>query len=95
MARIHEEYNGKGVEVLALNVIPQFSTAEFLAYMKRYKGGDHLYATDAGQQIALAYNIQYLGETRFIDRQGNIAGKGFPPGLSYQELKQAVDQLLR
>lgn len=95
MARIHEEYKDKGVELLALNIIPQYSSAEFLAYMKQYKGGDHFYATDTGQQVAVAYQIQYLGETRFIDREGNIAGKAFPPGVSYEELKQAVDQLLQ
>ncbi len=95
MARIHEEYKDKGVEVLALNVLPQYTTTEFMDYMKKYNGGDHLYATDTGQQVAEAYNIQSLGETRFIDRQGRVAGKAFPPGLSYGQLKQAVDQLLQ
>lgn len=95
MARIHDEYKDKKVTVLALNVLPQYSTEEFLAYMKRYKGGDHLYATDAGQRVALAYGVNTLGETHFINREGRVAAKAFPPGLSYEELKQTVDWMLQ
>lgn len=93
MARVHEEYKAKGVEVLALNVIPQYSTAEFLSYMKKYKGGEHLYATDAGQRIAAAYGVNFLGETVFIDRDGKITSRAFPPGLSYEELKSIIEPL--
>lgn len=95
MARIHDEYKDKKVNILALNVIPQYSTKDFLAYMKRYKGGDHLYATDTGQQVAELYKINYLGETAFINREGRLVAKAFPPGLDYEELKQTVDWMLQ
>lgn len=96
MARIHMEYKDKNVILLALNVLPQqFPVAQFMAYMRRYGGGDHVYASDEGQKVVVAYGVQYLGETVFIGRDGKITSRAFPPGLSYEELKQAVDQLLQ
>lgn len=94
MARIHDAYKGRAA-VLALNVLPDYTTAEFVAYAKRFGGGDHPYATDEGQKIAAAYGIRALGETIFIDQDGNVASHSYPPDLSYEELQQTVDQLLQ
>ncbi|MBI2886082.1 MAG: TlpA family protein disulfide reductase [Chloroflexi bacterium] len=95
MARLHEEYKGRNVQVVALNVIPASGEAAFLAWMKKYKGGDLVYATDSRLQVAQAYGVQYLGESVFIDRKEQIATRALPPGLSYEQMKQIVDQLLQ
>lgn len=95
MAHLYNEHSRTQLEMLALNIFPQYSVDEFLAYMKQYRGGDHLYAVDQGQAVSRAYGLQSLGVTVLIDQDGNIAGKTFPPGLAYEDLKAAVTQLLR
>lgn len=37
--------------------------------------GDHLYTMDRDQQVTLDYRVKTLGETVFIDRQGQVAGR--------------------
>ena len=95
MARLHQEYKNRNVQVLALNIIPQYTEAQFLSWMRRYKGGDHAYATDQTLQVAQAYEVRSLGETAFIDRDGRIAARAYPPGLAYEDLKQVVEGLLQ
>lgn len=94
LARLHDEYSPRKVQILAINVVPQFSGQEFLAYMKRLGGGAHLYAVDASLQIARAYGIRTLGESVFVDRRGELIERVFPPGLSYDAAKQLLDRLL-
>ncbi len=93
LARINEEYRDRGVEILALNVIPATPLPEFVQYMKARGGGDHLYATDARLAVAQAYRVQYLGTLIVVDRDGRVAGE-WGDAVSYDQLKQVVEQLL-
>ena len=79
----------------AVNIYPQYSQEEFLGYMRQHSGGDHVYIYEGGDAIARAFEVQSTGITVLIDKDGRIAGQTFPPGLVYEDLKRAVDQLLQ
>ena len=95
MAAVYDEYKDKGLEMLALNVIPSYGETAFLEYLDRYGRGNYPLATDSDQRIVVTYGVKSLGETVFIDQNGDIARRAFPPGLSYEELKAVVEPLLQ
>jgi hypothetical protein len=95
MARLYNEYKGKPLEMAAINVYPQFSQQAFMNYMRQHNGGDHVYIYDQGAIIARSYEVGTSGITVLVDREGRIARRVVGTGLSYDELKNAVDQLLQ
>lgn len=92
LARIHQEYGAKDVDILALNVIPATSDRAFVDYMKARGGEAYYYATDTQLTVAQAYRIQYLGTLVAIDGHGQIAAQYIEP-VSYDQLKETIEQL--
>lgn len=93
LAQLKDEY-GDYVEVLVLNVVPQYTSAEFVSWIKKHGSGDLPYATD-GLNVALSLRVVSLGETVFIDGDGRVVARAQPPGLSYEELREVVQRVTR
>ena len=94
MARLHSESDQAKVAMMAINIFPQYSEQEFLAYMAQHKGAAHYYALDKNSSITRSYGVQSTGVTVIIDNKGRIAEMVLPPGLTYDELKALIEGLI-
>lgn len=93
LARIHREYQQKGVEVLILSVWPRETEQDWLRFRERVGGGDHLWAIDRDGLWARAYQIRALGTTIIVDRRGGIAYRD-ESATSYQTYRAQIEKLL-
>lgn len=85
----------QGVEVIAVNVLPERYT---LAHWRGFwisVGGEPqvLFAQDVGRRAAAAFQVRDLGTTIIIDRQGNVVYRDWGP-TAYARLRQEVDKVL-
>ena len=94
MGQLYQEYRDKPIEMLAINVFPQYPKDEFLAYMAKNQGGDHLYVAEEGPSVAGLYQITSTGITVIVNKEGGMNRRYLPPGFNYSALKFAVDELL-
>ncbi|MFQ5812191.1 MAG: TlpA family protein disulfide reductase [Anaerolineae bacterium] len=90
LGKIQEEFGGQGVEVVAVNIVPQNSLQEWQAFWKRLGAGDVVWAQDTpdGQAVG-AYNIQALGTTVIVGRDGRVTYRD-AVATSYKMLRTEV-----
>ncbi len=62
------------MEVVAINLVPQYnSIEEWQAYLEEFGANDFVWASDTFDQLASrTYNVQSLGTTIIIDRNGQV-----------------------
>lgn len=93
LSRIQEEF---GVEVVAIKILPQYYSLEvWQAYLRDYGGDSFVVAQESYDQSAVqAYNIQTLGTTVMVDRQGRAAYRDEITS-TYEMLREGVLQALK
>lgn len=62
------------MEVVAINLVPQYNSIdEWQAYLEGFGANDFVWASDTFDQLASrTYNVQSLGTTIIIDRNGQV-----------------------
>ncbi|MAS32606.1 MAG: thiol:disulfide interchange protein [Anaerolineaceae bacterium] len=90
LQRIHERYQGQGVEVIGVAYTDTDTNA--LAFMDEF-GMTYANGPDRGTIISDRYNIQGVPETFVVDQDGNIAKFIFAP-TNEADLSAIIDDLL-
>lgn len=81
------------MEVVAINVFPQYSLRQWEAYWRSVGGGDAIFAEDSNQRATVAYNVRASGTKIIIDREGHIVYRA--AGVTtYEKLRSEVDKAL-
>ncbi len=81
------------MEVVAINVFPQYSLRQWEAYWRSVGGGDALFAEDVNQRAIVAFNVRPAGTKIIIDREGKIVYRN--GGVTtYEKLRSEVDKAL-
>jgi len=85
---VQREFADRGVEVVAVNIVPQATLQQWQAFWKSLGAGDVVWAQDSGQAVT-AFNVQALGTTIVVDRKGRVVYRdaGATP---YETLRRAV-----
>ncbi len=83
------------MKVVAINIAPQVnSLEEWQAFLTYFGAGDFIWAQDTDDQRAIiAYNIQSLGTTVIVGRDGEIAYRD-EEASTYEMLRTGVLQAL-
>lgn len=81
------------MQVVAINIQPQYPLQAWRRFWKENGGGDVLWAQDTENRAAVAYRILTLGVTVMVDRSGHIAFRNNAP-VPYAALKNQVEQAL-
>ena len=91
LGQVQQEFADQGVTVIAVNIAPQVSTLEeFRDYLQEYGAGDLVWAQDSEDgQVVRTFNVQGLGSTIVIDKNGRIVYEDAGP-TPYQVLRTAV-----
>ena len=94
LARVHEEYGPRGVEILALSVDP-LDDAETFMLMKRAAGpgADYHWALDAKNAVTRAYDVKALETTVIVDPAGRIAYRD-QVSTTFPMFKRELDKIL-
>ncbi len=79
------------MEVVAINLVPQYNTLEeWQAFLEEFGAVDFVWAADTFDQLAVrTYNVQSLGTTIIIDREGQLVYRD-EAASSYKMLETAV-----
>lgn len=79
------------MEVVAINLVPQYNTLEeWQAFLEEFGAVDFVWAADTFDQRAVqTYNVQSLGTTIIIDREGQLVYRD-ESASSYKMLETAV-----
>ncbi|MCZ6529093.1 MAG: hypothetical protein O6949_02005 [Chloroflexi bacterium] len=79
------------MEVVAINLVPQYNTLEeWQAFLEEFGAVDFVWAADTFDQRAVqTYNVQSLGTTIIIDREGQLVYRD-EAASSYKMLETAV-----
>ncbi len=81
------------MEVVAINVFPQYSLRQWEEFWRSVGGGDALFAEDTNQRAVVAYKIRAAGTKIIIDREGKIVYRN--GGVTtYEKLRSEVDKAL-
>lgn len=92
---MRSESRDKGVEVVAINIVPErASLGQWKAFWLYVGGGeDVLFAEDIGQRAVGVFNVRGLGTTIIIDRQGRVVYRD-SGATTYWKLRSEVDKAL-
>ena len=91
LARIQREYSGQKVDVIAINIFPSASLAEWKDYWQRAGGGDVIFAQDTRHEAMRALEIRSAGATVVVDREGREVYRD-GSATAYHVLKAAVEK---
>lgn len=90
MGRIRKEFGGQGLEVVAINIVPQYNLDQWRAFWRTIGGGDVLWAQDTDDGDAMrAYKIRSLGATIIVGRDGRVVYRD-AGATRYEKLREAV-----
>lgn len=90
MGRIQEEFGEQGLEVVAINIVPDFGLERWRAFWKSIGAGDVVWAQDTDDNQAVrSYNVQSLGTTIIIGRDGKIVYRD-AGATTYEKLREEV-----
>ncbi len=81
------------MEVVAINVFPQYTLRQWEAYWRSVGGGDALFAEDVNQRAIVAFNVRAAGTKIIIDREGKIVYRNVGV-TTYEKLRSEVDKAL-
>jgi len=93
LTKIQKEF---GVEVVAINIVPKiYSLEDWQAFLKEFGAGNFVWAqdTDDGRAVQ-AYNIQALGVTVIVGRDGRVAYRDDTTS-THEMLREGVLQALK
>jgi cytochrome c biogenesis protein CcmG, thiol:disulfide interchange protein DsbE len=90
LAQVYEEYKGKGVEFVGVDIWD--SRSEALKFIDRY-GVTYPSGLDGKGIIAIDYGVSGIPEKYFIDRNGLLVKKFIGP-MDEAKLKQVLDEML-
>ncbi|MFQ5860302.1 MAG: TlpA family protein disulfide reductase [Dehalococcoidia bacterium] len=93
LGRVYAELRDRSVEVVAINISPQYSLQEWQTFWRNIGADDVLWAQDTDGSATRAYQIRALGTTVVIDRQGRVVYRD-EGATSYDTLRQAVQEAL-
>ncbi|HWP34126.1 MAG TPA: TlpA disulfide reductase family protein [Thermodesulfobacteriota bacterium] len=95
LTRVQHERGAKGVEVVAINILPeQAPFATWKAFWRAAGGGPGVrLAEDPAGRAAAAFNVRSIGTTIVLDRQGRIVYRD-AGATAYETLRAAVDEAL-
>ncbi len=94
MAQLQDEFGARGLRQLVLSVDPQDTVADFASLRRRTSGSNLLWALDAGQQAALAYQIRATDTKVLVDRRGQVAYQSVGP-TPFETLREQVAAVVR
>ncbi|WP_026689433.1 thiol-disulfide oxidoreductase ResA [Alteribacter aurantiacus] len=86
----HEEYQEKGVEIVALNV--DESTVQVQRFLDRHNV-PYTNAIDRGMKVSNAYGVNSLPAVLLIDEEGDVIDRQIG-GKTEQQVLEALDQLV-
>ena len=92
LGRIHQEFQDRGVNVLAMNTAPWSTLEEWRDFWKRKGAGDLICATNSDQQVARLLRVTTLSNNIVIDRRGHISYRD--GGTPYDILLAQVEKVL-
>jgi hypothetical protein len=81
------------MEVVAINIFPQYSLQQWEAYWRSVGGGDALFAEDTNQRAVVAFNIRAAGTKIIINRERQIVYRNGAV-TTYEKLRSEVDKAL-
>ncbi|GIW09027.1 MAG: hypothetical protein KatS3mg061_0084 [Dehalococcoidia bacterium] len=91
LARLHQQYADRGLQVLALDVDPTGGPADLARFRDSVPGAAHyLWAIDSSNRVTRAYGVTMLDTKILVDPNGNIAYVGTTP-TSYGVLQRALE----
>lgn len=93
LARIHDKYKDRGVQVLVLDVDQTETEIELQAFSDRIGPNGYLWAITGASDILRMYGAKGLDGTIMIDREGRVAYVDTYP-TPYVVLEQVVEALL-
>lgn len=93
MNRVQSEYRDKGVEVIAVNLLPSAPLEYWRDFWRKFGGGDVTYAQDTRREAIRTLNIRTSGATVVINRKGQIVWRDLQ-ATDYETLKEAVEKAL-
>ncbi len=81
------------MEVVAINVFPQYTLRQWEGYWRSVGGGDALFAEDTNNRAVVAFNVRSAGTKIIINREGKIVYRN--GGVTtYEKLRSEVDKAL-
>lgn len=92
MGRVREEFKEQGLEVVAINLAPQYdSLEEFRAFLESVGGDvDFVFTQDTDDGRAMqVYDIRSLGVTVIVGRDGRIVYRD-EFATAYETLREAI-----
>ncbi|MFQ5852499.1 MAG: TlpA family protein disulfide reductase [Candidatus Binatia bacterium] len=93
VARVRSETASQGMEVVAINVLPQYSLQQWESYWRSVGGGDALFAEDTNRSAIAAFKVRAAGTKIIINREGHIVYR-YAGTTTYEELRPEVDKAL-
>jgi len=94
LSRIRSDLGNRGVEVVAINILPQrASLRAWEGFWRSLGGGEALFAEDIRGEAVPAFNVRALGTKVIINRKGQVVYRdsGVTP---YEKLRSAVERAL-
>ncbi len=81
------------MEVVAINVFPQYSLREWEEYWRSVGGGNALFAEDTKQRVVFAFKVRAAGTKILINREGQITYRNSRT-TTYEKLRSEVKKAL-
>lgn len=93
LARLHQEYRDRGLEILAVDVDPSETEADVQAFKARgVPEAAYAWALDQGGLLVRAFKVRALDTTVIIGPDGRIVYRD-EVATPYETLKEVVEQL--
>lgn len=93
MGRIQQEFGGRGVSVVAVNIASFSSLEDWKEFWKSLDAADVTWATDSEGGLVQLFKVYSLGSTIIIDRQGRISYRD-GAATPYDTLRAEVQKIL-
>ncbi len=81
------------MEVVAINIEPNYPLAEWQRFWKSTGAGDVVWAQDRSRTTVKTYRIFALGTEVIVDRQGGLAFRS-DGSAGYGKLRREIEKLL-
>ena len=88
--RIHEEWSGKGLVILAVDIGE--SSATVSEFVEKY-ALSFMVLLDIDQEVALKYNVRNIPTTFFIDKSGKIQDMKIGAFSSEAEIERRLEKI--
>ena len=83
----------QGMEVVAVNVFPQYDLRQWENYWRSVGGGDAVFAEDVNREAVVAFKVRAAGTKIIINRKGQITYRNSRT-TTYEKLRSEVKKAL-